>query len=176
MGRLATDLGISKAGVFTHFGSKEALQLATIQAASGRFSSEVIEPALAAPEGLTQLWALMESWVAYSRRGVFPGGCFFFQVAAEFDARSGPVHDELAEARRAWLSLIEGMIERGQELGHITVDASARQLAFELDALGMATNLHARLCDDPAVYTSTRSTMLARLRSLTLDRELLPEQ
>lgn len=176
MGRLAADLGISKAGVFTHFGSKEALQLATVQAASGRFSAEVIEPAGSAPEGLPQLWALMEHWINYSRTGVFPGGCFFFQVAAEFDARTGPVHEELAAVRRRWLGFIEGMIERGQELGHLVPEVGATQLAFELDALGMATNLHARLCDDPSVYASTRTAMLARLQSLTVDRKLLPER
>ncbi len=97
IGRLATELRASKSGVFAHFGSKEELQLATVQWAGEVFVAEVIAPALRAPGGLRRLWRLCDGWLDYSKRRVFHGGCFFVSVAAEFDARPGRVRDEIAD-------------------------------------------------------------------------------
>lgn len=166
LGRLAADLRVSKAGVFAHFGSKEELQLATIRAASERFVDEVVAPALDVPDGLDRLVALCDRFLSYSRRGVFPGGCFFFSVAAEYDAKPGRVRDEVAAARRGWLDTYASVIGAAQRRGELDPGADPAAVAFELDALGMAANLHARLCDDPAVYDQAREAMLARLRSL----------
>ena len=85
--RLAGDLGISKSGLFAHFGSKEELHMATIEAAAQIFTDEVLRPALQVPRGLGRVWALCNSWLSYLERGVFPGGCFFWAVAAR-DRRS----------------------------------------------------------------------------------------
>src|ERR671936_3034700 len=75
--RLADDLGISKSGLFAHFGSKEELHLATVEVAAQIFTDEVLRPALAQPRGIGRVWALCNSWLSYLERGVFPGGCFF---------------------------------------------------------------------------------------------------
>ena len=166
LGRLAADLRVSKAGVFAHFGSKEELQLATIRAASERFVDEVVAPALDVPDGLDRLVGLCDRFLSYSRRGVFPGGCFFFSVAAEYDAKPGRVRDEVAAARRGWLDTYASVIGAAQRRGELDPGADPAAVAFELDALGMAANLHARLCDDPAVYDQAREAMLTRLRSL----------
>jgi AcrR family transcriptional regulator len=166
IGRLAADLRVSKAGVFAHFGSKEALQLATIRAASDRFVDEVVAPALDVPDGLGRLVALCDRFLSYSRRGVFPGGCFFFSVAAEYDAKPGRVRDEVAAARRGWLDTYAAVVGAAQRRGELDPGADPAAVAFELDALGMAANLHARLCDDRAVYDRAREAMLARLRAL----------
>jgi AcrR family transcriptional regulator len=166
IGRLAADLQVSKAGVFAHFGSKEELQLATIRAASDRFVDEVVAPALDVPDGLDRLVALCDRFLSYSRRGVFPGGCFFFSVAAEYDAKPGRVRDEVAAARRGWLDTYAAVVTAAQRKGELDPGADPAAVAFELDALGMAANLHARLCDDPAAYDLARGAMLARLRSL----------
>lgn len=174
IGRLASDLGVSKAGVFAHFGSKEALQLATIGTAIDRFVAQVVTPALREPEGLLRLWKLCDSWISYARSGVFPGGCFFLNVAAEFDARPGPVRDRVAGARRDWLDAYRTTIEKAQQLGQLATDVDAAALAFELDALGMAANLHAMLCDDLSIYDQVRVSMLARLRSAAVDATALP--
>jgi AcrR family transcriptional regulator len=99
IGRLATDLEMSKSGLFGHFGSKEELQLATIEAASGRFVTEVIQPTLAEPEGAPRLRALARSYLDYLERGVFAGGCFFAAASIEFDDRPGPVGDRIRRAR-----------------------------------------------------------------------------
>lgn len=175
IGRLATDLGVSKAGVFTHFGSKEALQLATIGAAVDRYAAHVVTPAFVASEGLSRVWELCDRWLAYARSGVFPGGCFFFNVAAEFDARPGPVRDAIAEARRRWLATYEAVIETAKELGHLAPATEPEGLAFELDALGMAANLHATLLDDLSAYDTAKSAMLSRLRSAAADPSTLPD-
>src|SRR6266496_3907018 len=99
IGRLATELRASKSGVFAHFGSKEELQLATVQRAGEVFVAEVIAPALRAPGGLRRLWRLCDGWLDYSKRRVFPGGCFFVSVAAEFDARPGRVREDRKSTR-----------------------------------------------------------------------------
>jgi AcrR family transcriptional regulator len=89
IGRLATALGVSKSGLFGYFGSKEELQLATIRIAAGVYLDEVIRPALTVSPGLSRARRLCENWLSYSQRRVFPGGCFFFTVTAEFDAPEG---------------------------------------------------------------------------------------
>src|SRR5437762_14335502 len=92
--RLASDLGISKSGLFAHFGSKEELHMAAIDAAAQIFADEVIRPALALPRGVGRVWALCERWMSYLERGVFPGGGCFWAVAGEYDRRRpGPARD-----------------------------------------------------------------------------------
>ncbi|MBI5309551.1 MAG: TetR/AcrR family transcriptional regulator, partial [Actinobacteria bacterium] len=103
IGQLATSVGMSKSGVIGHFGSKEQLQLATVEAGIDRFIEEVWQPAAGLPGGLPSLRGLMSAWVSYLRRGVFPGGCFMTAVAIEFDDRPGPVKRRIAEAWNNWL-------------------------------------------------------------------------
>src|SRR5438132_11852451 len=83
IGRLATELGMSKSGLFAHFGSKEELQLATIEAAREIFIEEAVRPSLEARRGLPRLWRLCETWLAYAQREVFRGGCFFTAASLE---------------------------------------------------------------------------------------------
>src|SRR5262249_27235850 len=83
MGRLATELRVSKSGVFAHFGSKEELQVAVVHAATEIFVARIIEPALRTPPGIGRLWRLCEAWMAASLERVSHGGCFFFNASAE---------------------------------------------------------------------------------------------
>lgn len=166
IGRLAADLSVSKAGVFAHFGSKEDLQLATIQAAADRFVDEVVTPAMAAPEGLARLVALYDCWLDYSRRRVFPGGCFFFSTFSEFHARPGRVRDELADVRRRWLDAGAALVAAARDRGELAPDCDPRAVAFELDALGMAANLHDQLCGDATGFDRAAAAVRARLRAL----------
>jgi AcrR family transcriptional regulator len=106
IGRLATELSMSKSGLFAHFGSKEELQIATVEAARAIFIHEVIKPAFDAAEGLPRLWKLCDIWLSYVQKGVFRGGCFFAAVAAEFDSRPGPVRDRIAEIMKEWLTAL----------------------------------------------------------------------
>src|SRR5438067_8201858 len=134
--RLATDLGISKSGLFAHFGSKEELHMATIDAAARIFTDEVIRPALATPRGAGRVWALCNSWLSYLERGAFPGGCFFCAVAEEFDSRRpGPVRDPVLEKKNYWSYTLQRAVREAQEAGEIDAGVDPEQLAWELDSL-----------------------------------------
>jgi AcrR family transcriptional regulator len=149
LGRLADALGVSKSGLYAHFGSKEQLQLETIQAAAAIVEREVVLPALAAPDGLARLEAACMAYISYVERRVFPGGCFFAGLYPEVDARSGPVRDAAAGLARAWIGWIESMAEDARRRGEVREDVDTRQLAFELDGATEMANLHLMLLDDP---------------------------
>lgn len=134
--RLASDLGISKSGLFAHFGSKEELHLATIDAAAQVFTDQVIRPALGVPRGIGRVWALCNSWLSYVERRVFPGGCFFWAVAEEFDSRKpGPVRDSVLEKKNYWSYSLQRAVREAQEGGEIQSQVDPEQLAWELDSL-----------------------------------------
>ena len=173
IGRLAADLDVSKSGVITHFGSKEELQLATVRAAVDVFTEHVVRPALKAPAGLRRLWRLCALWLDYER-GMFPGGCFFANVAAEFDARPGRIRDAIAQTQRDFRALFERLIGDAVKEGDLPADVDASQLTFELKALGSSANSEFLLYDEPAAYRRARRAMLTRLRTLTPTPTLLP--
>ena len=134
--RLADDLGISKSGLFAHFGSKEELHMATVEAAAQIFTDEVIRPALKQPRGIGRVWALCSSWLSYVERAVFPGGCFFWAVAEEFDSRKpGPVRDSVLEKKAYWSYSLQRAVREAQVAGEIDPDVDPEQLAWELDSL-----------------------------------------
>jgi len=134
--RLADDLGISKSGLFAHFGSKEELHLATVEAAAQIFTDEVIRPALAQPRGVGRAWALCNTWLSYVERGVFPGGCFFWAVAEEYDSRRpGPVRDSVLQKKAYWSYTLQRSVREAQQAGEIDPEVDAEQLAWELDSL-----------------------------------------
>ena len=135
IGRLADEVGMSKAGVFAHFGSKEALQLATIAAAFQRFSDEVAAPALEVQPGLDRLRASCELYFAYLERRLPAGGCFFSAAALEMDDRPGPVRDEVARFMRMRQAMIVQAIEEARARRQLERGADVGQLAFELTSL-----------------------------------------
>lgn len=163
IGRLAGELNISKSGVFTHFGAKEELQIATVRSAVEVFIEHVVKPALAVPKGLGRVRRLMELWLAYQARPVFPGGCFFYSAAAEFDARPGRVHDAIAHAQRDWLNFLERCLTQARDLGELHADTDIPQLAFELEALGRCGSAQALLFGDSATYDRARRAIDTRL-------------
>lgn len=144
IGRLAASAGVSKSGLFAHFGNKQELQLATIAAARVIFAREVIEPALAAEEGLPRLRATLAAWIDYFRRDVFPGGCFFQAASLEFDGRPGPVRDRVLEVMNEWLAWLAELARQAGVRG----DGEPEQIAFELNAIGLATNWQRQLLGD----------------------------
>lgn len=166
IGRLATELGVSKSGVFARFGSKEELQLATVGAAREIFVEHVVRPAFGSPPGVERLWRLCERWLEYARGRVFPGGCFFFAAAAEYDARPGRVRDAVAAALAEWAALLARAAEDARQLGELESTCDARQLAFELDALGVAANARAVLHDDDTAYDLARTGIRIRLATV----------
>jgi len=140
IGGLAAATGMSKSGLYAHFGSKLELQLATIEAARETFVEEVLRPAFAAPRGRERLLAACEAFLSHVERGVFPGGCFFVAAAAVVGASRGPVRDEITTQQRAWLEVLERLIRETTERGELNPDTDPTQLAFELQALMAAAN------------------------------------
>jgi AcrR family transcriptional regulator len=166
IGRLATELAMSKSGLFAHFGSKEELQLATIEEARQRYAQEVIEPACAAGSGIARLHALCEAFLSYLERAVFPGGCFFASAMAEFDSKEpGPVRDRIAQCQEQWMSTLERAAEEGQQRGELRTGSDPQQLAFELEAALLSANWYYHLFNDATYFDRARRTVRARLAS-----------
>ena len=172
IGRLATELGISKSGLFAHFGSKEELQLATIRAARRIYADEVVTPAFEVEPGLGRVWALSECWLDYSSSRVFPGGCFFQKVSHEYAGRDGAVHDALIDVHVEWMALIEEAVQAAVDSGE--VDADANQLAFDLNAYYEAANFASILHDDGKAYDRARQAIRSRLESVLVAGTTLP--
>jgi AcrR family transcriptional regulator len=174
--RLATDLGISKSGLFAHFGSKEELHMATIEAAALIFTEEVIRPALQVPRGVGRVWALCNSWLSYVERGIFPGGCFFWAVAEEFDSRKpGPVRDSVLEKKNYWSYSLQRAVREAQAAGEIDSAVDAEQLAWELDSLLGGVNSGFKGADGLQAITRGRRAIRDRLtRAATPTAAALP--
>ncbi len=156
LGRLAINLGMSKSGLFAHFGSKEELQLDTIEHARQIYVDRVILPGLAHPSGIATLHALCDSYVALMEQCVFPGGCFFAAAMAEFDARPGVVRDTIAALQRQWLDMLEGAARDGIRLGELNRSVDPVQLAYELEAAMLAANWYFHLYSDPGFFVLSR--------------------
>ena len=166
IGRLATELAMSKSGLFAHFGSKQDLQLATIEEARQRYAREVIAPALAADSGITRLYALCEAFLSYVERGVFPGGCFFASAMAEFDCKApGPVRDRIAQCQAQWMDTLERTAWEAQAKGELPAGSDPRQLAFELESALLTANWYFHLYTDADYLSRARRAVRARLAS-----------
>lgn len=150
IGRLAAELQMSKSGLFAHFGSKQELQLATIEAAAGRFKGKVIDPALERPDGAPRLRAMVERYL--DQLGDYSGGCFWAATSAEYDDRPGPVRDAIAAALDAWL----GELERQAQVAGVE---NPERFAFELYALVMGANARYRLTGERRVFAYAREAL-----------------
>lgn len=170
IGELAKELGMSKSGLFAHFGSKEELQIAIIEAAERVFNASIVRPAKSASPGLCRLQTLLESYVDYLGNRVFPGGCFFSAVAAEYDDRPGRVRDRIADSMRAWRRLLEeqGTIAKSQD--ELLPDIEAAQLVFELKALTHEANFNRQLLDDEDVQGRARNGIRNQLWRAATDK------
>ncbi|MBR8831113.1 MAG: hypothetical protein N5P05_003820 [Chroococcopsis gigantea SAG 12.99] len=140
LGTLASELGMSKSGLYAHFKSKQELELATIETAAEIFDSEVLQPALMAPPGIERIRALVNSFLSHIERGVFPGGCFFAAAAAELDTRPGLTRDRVVEVLNKWFSLLKQCIGDAKDLREISPDTEVPQVVFEIEAMLLAGN------------------------------------
>ena len=163
IGRLAQEIGMSKSGLYAHFGSKEELQLATITAAEELFDAEVVEPAMQAGEGLPRVEALCERFLSHVERGVFPGGCFFVSVAAELDTRPGPVRDRIVVFQSGWSKLISSALRSARRKGELGGQTSIEQLTFELNAMLVQANGLFLLNGDTKAFDLARRAIGDRL-------------
>jgi AcrR family transcriptional regulator len=167
IGRLAESVGMSKSGLFAHFGSKEELQLATIDAANALFSEHVIDPAIAAPTGLERLQGLLDEFLAHVEGDVFTGGCFFASVAAEMDTRPGPVRDRAVQVVGEWGRHLETAIRDAQAEGAIEETEDPLQLAFELNAYLLIANAQFVISHESTPIGRARDAIEGRLARAT---------
>ena len=163
IGHLAAAIGMSKSGLYAHFGSKQELQLATVQEAGRIFAGEVVQPALAAPAGLAQLAAVCEAFFEHLQRRTFPGGCFFAGAALEMGTRPGPVKESVAAFQAGFVDLLRGFAATAIAQHELPADEDPDRLAFELNGIILAADTNFVLHDDPAVLDLARQVVHRRL-------------
>jgi AcrR family transcriptional regulator len=163
IGNLAAHIDMSKSGLYAHFGSKEELQLATVETAGEIFAAEVIEPTEGIADPLEQLRAICDRFVSYLERRVFQGGCFFASVEVEFGTRPGSVQDKITAVQRAWRGRLERLIREAQAAGSLDPAEDPAQLAFELDSYLLMGNTGFVLHDDPAHLHRAKAAIERRL-------------
>jgi AcrR family transcriptional regulator len=163
IGNLAAALDMSKSGLYAHFGSKQELQLATVEEARRVFETEVIEPALNMPPGVAQLVAVCESFFAHLESRRFPGGCFFAGAVLEMSARPGPVNQRIVEFQSSLAALIRQFVVSAQERGELADDEDPDQLTFELNGIILAANTNFVLHRDPRALDLARQVVRRRL-------------
>ncbi|MFM2044942.1 MAG: hypothetical protein RLY86_3518 [Pseudomonadota bacterium] len=145
IGSLADRLGMSKSGLFAHFGSKEQLQLAVLQHAADVFTDIVFRPAFKVPAGLPRIEAMFDNWIAWSKSSKLPGGCPIQGASIEFDDRPGPIRDFLAFTQENLAKAIIGAVQRAIDAGHFRADIDKEQFAFEFVSLSYGFGLTYRL-------------------------------
>lgn len=161
--RLAEASGMSKSGLYAHFDSKEALQLAAVETANEIFRSEVVEPASLSPEGIERLASFCEAFLSHLERGVFPGGCFLASAASEVGPRSGPLKRRLEELHRSWLEMLSREAAAAVDRGEIRAGENLEQLVFELDACLALANTMFLLYGEPGPIDLARRAVVDRL-------------
>jgi AcrR family transcriptional regulator len=163
IGNLAAAAGLSKSGLYAHFGTKQDLQLATVAEAERILTDEVIAPALAAPPGLAQLAAACEAFFSYVERRVFPGGCFFVATALEMATRPGPVKARIAAITAGFTALLASFAATAIDQHQLPAREDPARLAFELHAILLGADTKTILTDDPAVLDLARQVIRQRL-------------
>lgn len=162
IGTLASDVGISKGNISVLFGDKEALQLATLDAATEIFVAKVVTPALRHASSLERLRRLSDGWFDYVDCRTFPGGCMLYATANEYRARPGRIQDRVNHHRAAWIRLLTATVRDAQKIGQIRNDVDPDQLVFELTAFQSAANT-AALLGDQAAFVRARRTSRERI-------------
>jgi AcrR family transcriptional regulator len=165
LGRLADEVGMSKSGLYAHFGSKEELQLATIETANAIFEERVLDRAAKASTGIDRLRALTGSYLDYVEAGTFPGGCFFATVMVEVSMQPGPVRDRLVAFLGDWLGRLEAAVRDAQREGDISKKEDPGQLAFDLESSLLLANTQFAVGQDAEPIKRARRAIDRRLET-----------
>lgn len=156
IGKLASTMGMSKSGLYAHFGSKEELQLAVVEVARANFEQSVFPQVSEAVSGLPKLLALLVSWADSIDGTDYRGGCFFAAAAAEFDSRPGAVRNEVARLSKSWIDRISAEAVTAQKAGHLKKSTDVVQLAFEVHAFVQEANWAKQLLGDKQAFERAR--------------------
>lgn len=163
IGLLAEDVGLSKSGLFAHFRSKEALEVAVLDEAARRFTREVVAPALAAPRGEPRIRDLFERWIRWGLGSPLPGGCPMIAASVELDDQPGPARDRIAALQSDWRDALAQAARIAQQERHFRPDADPLQFAFEAYGIALTAHHSSRLLRDPQVEGRVRTAFEALL-------------
>jgi AcrR family transcriptional regulator len=159
IGAVAEVTGMSKSGVFAHFGSREELQISVIREYHDRFEAEVFYAAMQKPRGVQRLQALFDNWMVQTSAEI-DSGCIYISGAVEFDDRTGPVRDALARSVATWQTALRRAVELTQAEGQLIREADAHQIAFEIHGLILALHYEARFLRNPNATERARRGFL----------------
>jgi len=162
IGTLAEKTGMSKSGLFAHFGSREELLLAVLDRGQQEFVKVVVNPALSRPRGLPRLKALFVEWIGWTESADLPGGCPMIGGATEFDDKPGVVRDALAAGQRAWIDTLTRATRQAIEQGQLAPGTDPEQISFELFGIALVVHHHRRLLG----YQKARARALAAFDAL----------
>ena len=162
IGTLAEATGMSKSGLFAHFGSRDELLLAVLAHGRDRFTEIVLKPAMDHPRGVPRLRAMFVNWLDWTESADLPGGCPMIGGAAEYDDRPGAVRDALASGQRAWIEVLQRVVNQAIEQGQLAPDTDPEQIAFEMFGIALVVHHHRRLLG----YTKARSRALEAFEAL----------
>jgi AcrR family transcriptional regulator len=169
LGKLAVELGLSKSGLFAHFGSKEGLEVEVLKAAAVRFTEQVLKPAMSAPRGVARLRKVFKNWLGWANDPEQPGGCIFMAAAAELDDTEGPQRDFLVAAQKEWLATLAKGARLAASEGELRRDLDADQFAFEMLGIAMAYHHGRRLLRDPKAESRAKNAFERLLASYSED-------
>lgn len=155
IGALAEVTGMSKSGVFAHFGSREELQISVIREYHTRFEAEVFYPAMQEARGVPRLKAMFDNWMVQTSAEI-DSGCIYISGAVEFDDRTGPVRDALASSVSSWQNALRRAVELAQDEGQLSRESDAHQIAFEIHGLILALHYEARFLRNPGATDLAR--------------------
>ena len=175
LARLADTLNVSKSGLFAHWRSKEALQLAVIEHARQQWTAEIVRPALDAPRGVRRLWAAHDHRMALYESEKLPGGCFFATAYFEYNARPGAVRERLAAELTGWTEFLTLLAAQSVETGDLRPGTDPAALAHLTDSLGVYTAMQTPIRGAAVTAASARRSLLIHLRALATDPTILPE-
>ena len=161
IGSLAAATGLSKSGLYAHFRSKEALQIAVLEHTRARFVTEVVAPALTAPRGEPRVRAIFENWLKWDGQ---PGGCLFVAASSELDDQPGPARDRLVRDQRDWFDTLAEVFRTGVSEGQF--DGDPDQFAFDLDGVLLACHMSSRLLGDGSAEARARRSFDSLLASV----------
>jgi AcrR family transcriptional regulator len=162
IGTLAEATGMSKSGLFAHFGSREELLLAVLDHGQDEFTKVVFTPAMDHPRGIPRLRAMFVNWLDWTESAELPGGCPMIGGATEFDDKPGPIRDMLAAGQRAWIETLKRGVRQAVDQGQFAADTDPEQIAFEMFGIALVVHHHRRLLG----YSKARARALAALESL----------
>ncbi|HEY9532177.1 MAG TPA: TetR/AcrR family transcriptional regulator [Burkholderiales bacterium] len=162
IGTLAEAMGMSKSGLFAHFGSREELLLAVLAHGQAEFGEVVFQPAMAKPRGLPRLRSMFVNWLDWTESAELPGGCPMIGGASEFDDKPGPVRDMLAGGQRTWIETLKRAVRQAIEEGQLGKETDPEQIAFEIFGIALVVHHHRRLLG----YKKARERALIALDSL----------